>query len=81
MLHNTHAPPSWFSQSLEVDKKIHVAYNATMKKNKDKKVDPQFDGHLSMDVRTMSTEEKLMYLSRQIELRHFIGKNVKKVSK
>lgn len=52
-----------------------------MKKNQDKKVDPHFDGHLSMDVRMMSPEEKLMYLSRQIELRHFIGKNVKKVSK
>ena len=54
-------------------------FEAIMRLRK-REIDPHFDGHLSMDVRKMSQEETLMYLSRQIKLRHFIGKNVKKVS-
>jgi len=52
-----------------------------MTDTKNKKVDPCFDGHLIMDVRKMPPEEKLMYLSRQIQLRYFIKKHVKKVSR
>jgi hypothetical protein len=43
--------------------------------------DPLFDGHLEMDVTKMSPKEKLLYLSRQIQLKHFIKKKVRKVPK
>ncbi len=49
-------------------------------KEKKRKVDPAFDGHLEKDLTRMSAKEKLLYLSEQIELRHFIKKNVRKVS-
>lgn len=43
--------------------------------------DPHFDGHLEMDVTKMSPKEKLLYLSRQIQLKHFIETKVRKISK
>jgi hypothetical protein len=43
--------------------------------------DPLFDGHLEMDVTKMSPKEKLLYLSRQIQLKHFIETKVRKISK
>lgn len=46
---------------------------------KEKKPDPFFDGHLEMDIAKMAPKEKLLYLSRQIQLRHFIKTKVKKV--
>lgn len=50
-------------------------------KSKEKTPDPLFDGHLEMDITKMAPKEKLLYLSRQIQLRHFIKTKVKKVSK
>jgi hypothetical protein len=43
--------------------------------------DPLFDGHLEMDVTKMSPKEKLLYLSRQIQLKHFIETKVRKIPK
>ena len=43
--------------------------------------DPHFDGHLEMDVTKMSPKEKLLYLSRQIQLKHFIETKVRKIPK
>lgn len=43
--------------------------------------DPLFDGHLETDVTRMSPKEKLLYISRQIQFKHFIEKNVRKVPK
>ncbi len=43
------------------------------------KTDPLFDGHLEKDVTKMAPKEKLLYLSMQIQLRHFIEARVKKV--
>lgn len=45
------------------------------------KPDPLFDGHLEMNVTRMSPKEKLLYISRQIQLKHFIEKKVRKVTK
>ena len=42
---------------------------------------PDFDGHLEQDVTKMNPKEKLLYMSRQIRLRHFIKTKVKKVPK
>lgn len=46
-----------------------------------KEPDPNFDGHLEMDVKKMNPKEKLLYMSRQIQLRHFIKTKVRKVPK
>jgi len=45
-----------------------------------KKIDPAFDGHLEYPLSKMNPKEKLLYLSMQIELRHFIKHNVRKIS-
>lgn len=45
------------------------------------KTDPLFDGHLEMDITKMSPGEKLLYLSRQIQLKRFIEAKVRKVPK
>jgi hypothetical protein len=50
-----------------------------MQLRRKKAIDPFFDGHLEKDIRTMTAKEKLLYLSRQIELRHFIKDHVKRV--
>lgn len=53
-----------------------------MKPGKGKKAikpDPLFDGHLETDVTRMTPKEKLLYISRQIQLRHFIERKVRKV--
>ena len=42
------------------------------------KIHPDFDGHLEQRLRDMSPKEKLLYLSQQIELRHFARRVVKK---
>lgn len=55
-----------------------------MKPVKDKRAlipDPLFDGHLETDVTRMSPKEKLLYISRQIQLKHFIEKKVRRVTK
>ncbi len=46
-----------------------------------KNTDPKFDGHLEKDLVSMSPKEKLMYISMQIKLKHFIETNVKQVPK
>jgi hypothetical protein len=48
---------------------------------KTRKTDPLFDGHLEMDITKMSPNEKLLYLSRQIQLKRFIETKVRKVPK
>lgn len=48
---------------------------------KSTETDPLFDGHLEKDVTKMSPKEKLLYLSLQIQFRHFIKTKVKKVPK
>ncbi|MCK4761298.1 MAG: hypothetical protein KAW12_03800 [Candidatus Aminicenantes bacterium] len=50
------------------------------KAKKNTKTDPLFDGHLEKDVTKMSPKEKLLYLSRQIQLRRFIETKVRKIS-
>ena len=51
------------------------------KPEKQKQVDPLFDGHLEKDIRLMTPKEKLSYLSMQIQLKRFIEAKVKKISK
>jgi hypothetical protein len=53
----------------------------TGKTEKTTKSDPLFDGHLEMDITKMSPKDKLLYISRQIQLKHFIETKVKRVSK
>jgi len=43
------------------------------------KIHPDFDGHLEKPLKDMTPKEKLLYLSMQIELRHFIKNNVKRI--
>ncbi|MGC8765489.1 MAG: hypothetical protein ACP5QT_06355 [Brevinematia bacterium] len=43
-----------------------------------KKADSLFDGHLEKSLKDMTPEEKLLYISRQIHLRHCVKKFVKK---
>lgn len=45
------------------------------------KTDPLFDGHLETDITKLSPKDKLLYISRQIQLKHFIETKVKKISK
>ncbi len=53
----------------------------TRKTEKTIKSDPLFDGHLQMDITKLSPKDKLLYISRQIQLKHFIETKVKKISK
>lgn len=47
---------------------------------KEKKTDPLFDGHLEKDLSKMNVKEKLLYISHQIQLKHYIKNKVKKIS-
>ncbi|MDY0297839.1 MAG: hypothetical protein RB296_11025 [Acidobacteriota bacterium] len=41
--------------------------------------DPRFDGHREFDLKFLSTKDKLLYISLQIELRHYIRTRVRRV--
>ena len=41
--------------------------------------DPRFDGHREFDLKSLSTKDKLLYMSLQIELRHYIRTHVRRV--
>lgn len=41
--------------------------------------DPRFDGHRDFDLKSLSTKDKLLYMSLQIELRHYIRTHVRRV--
>ncbi len=43
-----------------------------------KKIDPDFDGHLEKKIKDMSPKEKLDYIANHINLLFFIKQNVKK---
>ncbi len=42
-------------------------------------IHPDFDGHLERRLRDLSPKEKLLYLSQQMELMHFVRHKVKRV--
>ena len=44
-------------------------------------IHPDFDGHLERRLRDLSPKEKLLYLSQQMELMHFVRNKVKRVIK
>ena len=44
-------------------------------------IHPDFDGHLERRLRDLSPKEKLLYLSQQMELMHFVRNKVKRVTK
>lgn len=52
-----------------------------MKEKEIKKIDPDFDGHLEKELKDMTPEEKFLYLSMQIEFKHAVRTQVKRVSK
>lgn len=42
-------------------------------------IHPDFDGHLEKRLRDLSPKDKLLYLSQQMELMHFVRHKVKRV--
>ncbi|MGE5342324.1 MAG: hypothetical protein ACM3SY_12680 [Candidatus Omnitrophota bacterium] len=49
-----------------------------IKPKKERKTDPLFDGHLEKEISQMTPKEKLLYLSRQIQLKRFVETKVRK---
>lgn len=41
--------------------------------------DPRFDGHRDFELSSLSTVDKLLYMSMQIELRHYIRTHIRRV--